>query len=172
MIQSVTELVQRLFNAYDCNFKGLDWEDKINEYTDVINDLISYDTDLDDLYKTIRQEYPYRKLPLPHDIKKFLTKKERHAEVVKQVEHADNGKLVVIACYKNDNVKEIRDYIVHNTYKTKSVKQTTDDLKNKFDSVKVYEFCKGSSLIGNVVFIPNGYNEQGEVTEYRKMRIG
>ena len=166
-IETVTELVNRIFSAY--GVRGLDWEEKINEYADLINDFIEYDTDLTELYKKIRQEFA--KLPQPSTLKKMLSKSKTRAEVKEQIEHPDNGKLIVIACYKNDAISEIREYIVHNTHETKSIKKVSDDLRETFDKIKVYEFCKGSNLMGNTVFIPNGYNEKGYVIEYKQMRI-
>lgn len=170
-LQTVTDLVNSLFTYYDCNLTKLDWDNKINEYVDVINDLITFDTDLDELYKTIRQDYKYRKLPTPYDIKNILSKSKAKAEIRECVEHPDNGKIVVIACYKNGKVSEIRDYVIHNTSTTKSYKEITKDLREKFDNIKVYEFCKGSTLIGNTVFIPAGYDSEMNVTEYKQQRI-
>lgn len=166
-IQTVTELVNRIFSAYGVS--GLDWEEKINEYSDVINDLIELNTNLDELYKQIRLEFA--KLPQPSSLKKMLSKTKTRAEIKEQIEHPDNGKMIVIACLKNDEVVEIRDHIVHNTYDTKSIKDVSDELRERFDRIKVFEFGKGCTLMGDTVFIPNGYDQKGHVIEYKQQRI-
>ncbi len=191
-IESVTGLVNCLFSAYDKPIHGLDWEEKINEYADVINDYIGLDTDLTELYKDIRGNFA--SLPQPSAIKKMLSKSRTREEVRQQVEHPDNGKLIVITCYKNNEITEIRDYVVHNTEYTKSLTDTTKDLREKFDNIKVYEYCQGSTLMSRkrlipikfdelgepaefkaeweaTVYIPNGYDAKGYVTEYKKQRI-
>lgn len=191
-IETVTGLVNALFTAYDKHITGLDWEEKITEYSDVINDFIDFDTDLDDLYMKIRQTFS--NLPQPSAIKKVFTKNKVNTETKREYEHPDNGKLLVIACYKDNELKEIRDYTIWNTSTTKSIKEISTNLREKYDKITTYEYCKGSTIMiktkkepaeydenGEVtkyklvwsgdVFIPDGYDKDGHVTEYKTQRI-
>lgn len=104
-IQTVTELVNRLFSAYGVS--GLDWEEKINEYSDVVNELIDFDTDLTDLYKKIRLEFA--KLPQPSTLKKMMLRTKAKSEVREYQESPDNGKLIVVTCYKKEKEFVIQD---------------------------------------------------------------
>lgn len=183
-LQTVTDLVNTLFTYYDCNLSKLDWDNKINEYVDVINDLISFDTDLNELYKTIRQEYKYRKIPTPHDIKKILSKNKTKSEIKEYTEHPDNGKQIAITCYRGGIARECRVYVIANTPNTKEQAVITADLRKKFDEIKIYEFGKDTTIFhgckrledGTIqataeAWIPQGYNEKGEIIGYDKRKI-
>lgn len=173
-IETVTELVNRIFSAY--GVRGLDWEEKINEYADVVNELIDFDTDLTDLYKKIRLEFA--KLPQPSTLKKMLSKSKTRAEVKEQIEHPDNGKLIVVTCYKDNLPKECRSYIV--SYDAKPLSETTKHLREIYDDIKVFEFSKDSTLFSRYiksekrctgeVWTPI-YNAQAEVESYKKIKV-
>lgn len=183
-LQTVTDLVNTLFTYYDCNLSKLDWDNKINEYVDVINDLISYDTDLNDLYKTIRQEYKYRKIPTPHDIKKILSKQFKKNEVKEYVDDPNNGKQIVVICYRKGIPRECRVYVVDNSETSKAITEITNNLRESFDDVQTYHYGKDTTIFesckrladGTIqavaeAWIPKGYNEKGHITEYEKRKI-
>ena len=170
-IQTVTELVTSLFSVYEANFKGLEWESKINEYADVINDLISFDADLDEIYKKIRQEYPYRKLPLPYDIRKILKQNQITTENKQYVSHPDNDRQRYIVCYKDGYVKDVRQYVMRAGGEAKSLSAVTDVLKRHYDDYKIYDYPKGTTYCGGTVYIPTKWDIHGNVTETRKEQI-
>lgn len=173
-IQTVTELVNRLFSAYGVS--GLDWEDKINEYSDVVNELIDFDTDLTELYKSIRLEFA--KLPQPSTLKKMMSKTKVKAEVREYQESPDNGKLIVVTCYKNNLPKECRSYYV--SYDATPLNVTTKKLRQIYDDIKVFEFSKDSTLFSRWIKAEDKctgevwtpiYNAQSEVKEYKKVKV-
>ena len=185
-LQTVTDLVNTLFTYYDCNLSKLDWDNKINEYVDVINDLISFDTDLNELYKTIRQEYKYRKIPTPHDIKKILLKNKTKSEIKEYTEHPDNGKQIAITCYRGGIPREVRVIVISNVpdKNSKTHPDITQDLREKYDDIKIYEFSKDTTIYrscqrlsdGTIqaeseAWIPTGYDNKGNVTGYMKRKI-
>ena len=183
-LQTVTDLVNTLFTYYDCNLSKLDWDNKINEYVDVINDLISLDTDLNELYRTIRQEYKYRKIPTPHDIKKIILKHHKKAEVKEYQQDPNNGKKIVVTCTRNGIIRECREYIVDNVESSKAFSDITDKIKENFDSYEVYYYKADTTIFhgcrqledGTIqataeAWIPQGYNEKGEITGYDKRKI-
>lgn len=173
-IQTVTELVNRLFSAYGVS--GLDWEEKINEYSDVVNELIDFDTDLTDLYKKIRLEFA--KLPQPSTLKKMMLRTKAKSEVREYQESPDNGKLIVVTCYKDNVPKQCRSYIV--SYDAKPLSETTKKLREIYDDIKVYEFSKDSTLFSRYiksekrctgeVWTPI-YNAQAEVESFKKIKV-
>lgn len=165
-IESVTGLVNCLFSAYEHNIRGLDWEEKILEYSDVINDFITFDTDLNDLYMEIRQTFS--NLPQPSAIKRMFDKKQVKTEVQEYVSHPDNDKLVVILCYKNGEVKETRQYILRASGDCKSIREIAPALRERFDDIKVLEFPKGTTIIGNEACITRYENGQ-ETYEWQRI---
>jgi hypothetical protein len=167
-LQTVTDLVNSLFTYYDCNLQKLDWDNKINEYVDVINDLISYDTDLDELYKKIRQDYKYRKLPTPYDIKKIISKTKTISEIKEYVSHPDNNKLVLVLCYKQGELVNIRQYVMSNTPEThRTLSYESKKMREIYDDVKIRILPQDTTLIGRKLFIPEEYNSEGEVIKQR-----
>ena len=167
-LQTVTDLVNCLFSTYEHTIRGLDWDSKIDEYVNVINDLITYDTDLNDLYKKIRQNYQYRKLPTPYDVKRIISDKCIKEQNQEYVSHPDNDKLVVILCYKNGEVKETRQYILRASGNCKSIREIAPALRERFDDIKVLEFPKGTTIQGNEAGIPR-YENGEETTEWQRI---
>lgn len=181
-IESVTALVNCLFSAYEKSIHGLDWEEKILEYSDVINNFIDIDTDLNALYQQIRENFA--NLPQPSAIKKMLAKQTRKAEIKEYVEHPDNGKKVVVVCYRNGIARELREYVICNTPETKDFKEITEKIKENFDDYKVFEFGKDTTIYHGCkrleddtiqatgeAWIPSGYNSNGEITGWDKRKI-
>ena len=181
-IESVTALVNCLFSVYNQNIQGLDWEDKITEYSDVINNFIDIDTDLNDLYMQIRENFS--NLPQPSAIKKMLSKQVKRAEVKEYTEHPDNGKKVLIACYRGGIVRAIQERVISNTPTGKNQSEIYADLREKFDDIKVYEFGKDTTLFHGCkplsdgtlqatceAWIPTGYDAKGNITGYDKRMI-
>lgn len=173
-IETVTELVNRIFSAY--GVRGLDWEEKINEYADVVNELIDFDTDLTDLYKKIRLEFA--KLPQPSTLKKMMLRTKAKSEVKEYQESPDNGKLIVVTCYKDNVPKQCRSYVV--SYDAKPLSETTKKLREIYDDIKVFEFSKDSTLFSRYIKSENRctgevwtpiYNAQAEVESYKKIKV-
>lgn len=163
-VESVTALVNRLFSAYGVT--GLDWEEKINEYADIINDFIEYDTDLTELYKKIRQEFA--KLPQPSTLKKMMNKTKTVAEIKEYVSHPDNNKLVLVMCYKEGELVNIRQYVMSNTPEThRTLSYESKKMREIYDDVKIRILPPDTTLIGRKLFIPEEYNSEGEVIKQR-----
>lgn len=181
-IESVTALVNCLFSVYNQSIQGLDWEEKITEYADVINEFISYDTDLNELYMQIRQNFA--NLPQPSAIKKMLSKNHKRAEVKEYQQDPNNGKKIVVTCTRNGIIRECREYIVDNVESSKAFSDITDKIKENFDSYEVYYYKADTTIFhgcrqledGTIqataeAWIPQGYNEKGEVIGYEKRKI-
>lgn len=165
-IESVTALVNHLFSAYNQNINGLDWEEKITEYSDVINDFIDYDTDLNELYLQIRQNFA--NLPQPSSIKKIFNKKQAIAEAKEYIEHPDNNKLVLVICYKDGEIVQIRNHVLKNTPDTdRTLSKETKTMREIYDEVKVRIYPADVVLIGRKLHIPEEYNRDGECIKQR-----
>lgn len=165
-IESVTALVNHLFSAYNQNINGLDWEEKITEYSDVINDFIDYDTDLNELYLQIRQNFA--SLPQPSSIKKIFNKKQAIAEAKEYIEHPDNNKLVLVICYKDGEIAQIRKFVMKNTPDTeRTISKDTKLMREIYDEVKVRVYPADVVLIGRKLHIPEEYNRDGECIKQR-----
>lgn len=183
-IESVTALVNCLFHAYNQSIQGLDWEEKITEYAEVINEFIGIETDLNDLYMQIRQNFS--NLPQPSAIKKMLSKNHKKSEIKEYTEHPDNGKQIAITCYRGGIPREVRVFVISNVpdKNSKTQSEITQNLREKYNDIKIYEFSKATTIYrsckkledGTIqataeAWIPQGYNEKGEITGYDKRKI-
>lgn len=167
-IQTVTDLVNKLFDYYECNFSKLDWDEKLDEYVDDLNDCINYNDNLDEIYSLIKEKLPYTKLPKSGKIKNVLSKSKQKTEIMEYVEHPDNGKLVLVICYKNGEIAQIRKHVMMNTPDTdRSLYKETKLMREIYDEVKVRIYPADVVLIGKKLHIPEEYNKDGECIKQR-----
>lgn len=158
------QFVSKLFATY--NYNGSQWEvdAQMDSY---YNCLLTTEAetgkeyDYDRLYSLIEREYKYKTVPGKKEIISWQKRCVKH-----NYNTSDNGALMVVKCYRagtdgHYELKEIRNYIVHNSeYKGKDVQQISKELRRRYDEVAFKQYPAGSVLVGNTVFYPE--DENGE----------
>ena len=165
----------KLFNNY--NYNGTQWEvdTQIDSYYNCLKQQeneTGKEYDYDRMYRLIEKEYKYKTVPPKSELMKWQKRSVKY-----NFDTSRDGELILFLCYMagidgHYELKEIREFTVVNSEYTKSNDAEIGyKLRKIYDEVTVKSYKKGSSLIGQKVYIPKSFDEMGEVTEYEVEKV-